>query len=299
MSHRFMGRGKDAALILDSQNAAAAYSVRKLRTAYTGNCMLVHNNAFGSFLNIGFDSEGYLNVGAIPNTDDWRVRTWYDQTGNGLDMTTSGYDTAPRIKNAGVLEVVNALAALRFDGVNDLLQAGSTSSFNFLHNGTRSGVYAVAQFGNTAEPLETILSNAGGTPDIGVLVGRSTATQNGNQQVFRGVSGTQSVVNLSPGNEIPINTQILMVNEFDADNATAADRALGQINANASYQNNAQTNAPSVSNASRSLLMGRFAGPVNQFRLNGFVQETIIFDTDQGAQKTTLQNNINNYYSIY
>ena len=121
-------------LLLDLYpNAATAYSVRKLRTAYTGNCIRVRRSSDNAEQNIGFvnnelDTTSLLSfVGA----GNGFVTTWYDQSGNGFDVTQTTAANQPRIVSSGVLELQNSKPTLYFDGTNDHL---INNNVNILNN---------------------------------------------------------------------------------------------------------------------------------------------------------------------
>jgi hypothetical protein len=50
---------------LDSITSAVSYSVRKLSSTYTGDCMLVRRVSDGATQDIGFDSDGLIDVAAL------------------------------------------------------------------------------------------------------------------------------------------------------------------------------------------------------------------------------------------
>jgi hypothetical protein len=111
-------------LLLDLYpNAATAYSVRKLRTAYTGNCIRVRRSSDNAEQNIGFvnnelDTTSLLSfVGA----GNGFVTTWYDQSGNGNDVFELTASWQPRIVNAGVLYIQNSKPTLIFSGFQNRL----------------------------------------------------------------------------------------------------------------------------------------------------------------------------------
>lgn len=93
------------ALLIDTYGgAAAAYSVRKLSQWYTGNCMKVRRDSDDTTQDIGFDSNGDLDTAAIKTFCDaggagtlGYVDTWYDQSGNGYNMTQSTASQQPQI----------------------------------------------------------------------------------------------------------------------------------------------------------------------------------------------------------
>lgn len=69
-------------LLLDIYtNSSAAYSLRKLRTLYTGDCIEVYNGT--SYADIGFDSSNVLDLTALGNhcgSNDGFVSKWYSQS---------------------------------------------------------------------------------------------------------------------------------------------------------------------------------------------------------------------------
>jgi hypothetical protein len=113
-------------------SAAAAYSVRKLRAAYTGSAIRVRRTDLTE-QNIGFDANGNLDTAALLSfvgtgaLDNGFVTTWYDQSGNGLNATQTTAINQPQIVSAGVVLTQTGIGTskpiLKFDGVND--------SFNF------------------------------------------------------------------------------------------------------------------------------------------------------------------------
>ena len=107
-------------LLDDYANAQAAYSVRKLRNAYTGSAMQVRNDS-GTLLDIGFDSNGDLDTAAILThigSGDGRVATWYDQSGNGRDASQTTLGLMPKIAAAGVVHTVNGKPAIDWNTDN-------------------------------------------------------------------------------------------------------------------------------------------------------------------------------------
>ena len=94
-------------LILDCYpNAAAAYSLRKLRTAYTGNCIRVRRTGDNVEQNIGF-LNNYLDTAALKTfigvTASGFITTWFDQSGNGINATQTNAANQPNIVSAGSL----------------------------------------------------------------------------------------------------------------------------------------------------------------------------------------------------
>lgn len=107
--------------------AGAAYSVRKLRTAYSGSALRVRRSSDNTELDIGFSGTGLDTAALLAHcgAGSGFVVTWYDQSGNSRNITQSTTANQPRIVNSGVLDTKNSLPTLVFDGSNDWLANSS------------------------------------------------------------------------------------------------------------------------------------------------------------------------------
>lgn len=104
--------------------SAAAYSTRLLRTPYTGPLLRVRRSNDNAEQDIGFTTSGDLDTTALlafTGSSSGFVTTWYDQSGNGWDVTQATAVSQPRIVNAGVLDTLNGRPSALFDGANDIL----------------------------------------------------------------------------------------------------------------------------------------------------------------------------------
>jgi hypothetical protein len=96
--------------------------LRKLRSAYTGNCIEVRRSSDNTTQNIGFvnnvlDTASLLSfVGAGSGF----VRTWYDQSGNIVNGSQTDNNRQLRIVNSGVLETLNSKPCLNTFSINDI-----------------------------------------------------------------------------------------------------------------------------------------------------------------------------------
>jgi hypothetical protein len=131
-------------------SAHHAFSLRKLRAAYTGFCLRVRRTtltpsattttvdvSFNSLNTIGLDSaityvsgsattatnlgqfcasilNGYSNPDLVNINQDIFISTWFDQSGNGKNVTSTTTTQQPRIVFGGNLETKNGKAAIRF-----------------------------------------------------------------------------------------------------------------------------------------------------------------------------------------
>jgi len=122
----YTARLTPVALLLDVYpGAAAAYSLRKIRQAYTGPAITVRRESDDAEQNIGFDNQGNLDTAALAtfcNNTNGFVKTWFTQVGN-KDATQATPDYQPKIydSSAGVI-TQGSKPAIDFDGVDDVLQ---------------------------------------------------------------------------------------------------------------------------------------------------------------------------------
>jgi len=113
------GNNTNASLPLDlvKESVMYAFSLRKLRTSYTGSAIRIRRGSDSVEFDIGFDINGDLDIAtlsALCPTASAFVTTWYDQSGNGLNATQSTGSLQPRILISGVLQLQNGLPALYF-----------------------------------------------------------------------------------------------------------------------------------------------------------------------------------------
>ena len=115
---------ESSALLLDTYgSAAAAYSVRLLRSDYSGPCCRIRRDADNDELDIGFDVNGNFDEAALSDFVDAGTATvsiWYDQSGNSYNASAAATNQ-PQIYTSGTVSKENGIVALKFDGTNDYL----------------------------------------------------------------------------------------------------------------------------------------------------------------------------------
>ena len=138
-------------------NAAVAYSLRLLRTAYTGSAIRVRRTDLTE-ANIGFTSAGNLDTTALlaftgtGALDNGFITTWYDQSGNGKNATQTTAINQPQIVSSGSVLLQNGKPSAKFDGVNHSLQSPNTVVVNGLSN---LHFYTVVQTADTSISAES------------------------------------------------------------------------------------------------------------------------------------------------
>jgi len=107
--------------------ADTAYSLRLLRTAYAGSSIRVRRSSDNAEQDIGFSGVN-LNTASLLSfvgAGDGFVTTFYDQSGNGYNMTQSSATSQPQIVVSGIVNTQNGKPSMLFDGTNDYLAISS------------------------------------------------------------------------------------------------------------------------------------------------------------------------------
>jgi hypothetical protein len=157
-----------------------AYSMRKINGAYSGPAINVRNSSTGTTQDIGFLSSGALDTAALKTfvgSNSGFVTTWYDQSGNGRNLTQSTTTAQPRIVNAGVVDRLNGIPSMVFDGADDRLWHNSfpTSRFNGNNQGFSMNVVAAytTRAGSGIGDIQSIIdNNHGGSNAFTIQEGR-------------------------------------------------------------------------------------------------------------------------------
>lgn len=114
---------QDALLLDQYPTASAAWSVRKLRTEYTGAALRVRRSNDNATQDIGFVNNALdtTQIRSFVGSNSAFVDIWYDQSGRGFNLTMPSSSAQPRIVNSGLIEsssISNPLPTLAFDGTD-------------------------------------------------------------------------------------------------------------------------------------------------------------------------------------
>lgn len=209
-------------LLLDAiSDAALAYSLRKLRTSYSGPAIRVRRTSDNAEQDIGFSGNA-LNTAAIESFcsgTDGRVATWYDQTGNNRNVTQGTTTAQPIIATTGVVATSNGLPAVDFVANNHFMQSASlsiaqpysffevieietTAAQEFVHSTSTSGPSFISVNTNRhriAAPTQldsaVILTAARGQFSL-LFSGASSVIRKNGASVASGNAGTATLDNL-------------------------------------------------------------------------------------------------------
>lgn len=192
--------------ILDTYTtASAAYSTRRLTASYTGSLLRVRR-ADGTEQDIGYDADGHLDESAISTFAGGTactVATWYDQSGNGNDLTNTNVSAQPQIYTGSVFYSIGTgtpvRKALNFN--SDYLEATAD-----LHAGAfyaTSAVVTGSSIGNL-HIFNQDDSFAGGTARVGQYL-RTGSLNNTARSVLFNTAGTSTADNTA-NNTVAANT---------------------------------------------------------------------------------------------
>ena len=96
--------------------AGGAWSIRKLSSTYTGNCIKIRRDKDNTELDIGFVNN-FVDKSSIESfvgaTGAGYVTTWYDQTGNNRNFTQTAAAQQPTVASAGAVLVESGIPYLQ------------------------------------------------------------------------------------------------------------------------------------------------------------------------------------------
>jgi head-tail adaptor len=292
-----------ASLLLDLYpNAAAAYSLRKLRTAYTGSAVRVRASISGAEGDVSFDVNSTISASStvtvtavgtsglsigqqVTFSTFWNaggsnqnvfVTTWYDQSGSARNATQTTQASQPSIVNSGFINFINLKPGINFVG-------GSTVLMNFnqitLSNFTILWVSRKTPLNQTA----IILSGGLGSPSYA----GDDVDNAGCPNLY---AGAQSVIVKSLNNTTSELTGRLSQHLCYL-NRRNTNQAVGQFN----NSNNSYNNVVSANN----FVAAGIANYGSNYNYAGDLQEIIIYSSDKSDERTNISNNINIHYGIY
>lgn len=160
-----------AAPILDTvSGAGAAYSTRRLRTAYSGSAIRVRRSSDNVEQDIGFSGNS-LDTSALTSfigSNSGFVVTWYDQSGNARHVSQSDTTRQPRIVNAGTIDTVASVPAPFFDGTTDVMfnsspflyAAGAMTAFFVCNNVNAGAVFFAEESSTSGNPAYRFSQNS-------------------------------------------------------------------------------------------------------------------------------------------
>jgi hypothetical protein len=283
-THGILASSGGAFLLDTYPNAAAAYSVRKLRIAYIGSAIRVRRSSDNAEQNIGFDGSDNLDTTALTSfcsgTNGF-VTTWYDQSGNGRNATQSTAVNQPQIVSSGTVLLQGSKPIMQFLG-SDFLRTVSTFSIGVNRSYTMTLFSAI----NSTTSFKGYLTHTATNYSDNTLNGMLGRFDNSNFPVSYVSNGS---TNTSVGNTPLIDNQYYLLNQLVQGSVQHQMYRNGVLNA----QNTSLAISPE--NTARSLDVLFTAQTGNDLRTN----EAIVWESYQSSNRIGIETNINTYYGIY
>ena len=263
---------KPTPYLLDNyEGAAAAYSLRRLRSAYTGPALRVRRESNNDELDIYFDGQGNLDMASLEafcaGTNGF-VKIWYDQGPGGNDATQDvATANQPKIydSSTGVAVNSNGNASLYFDGTDtftNITSAISTLHSSFVVAEGRQEARQVYGFGGAAAYLIF---------EFAFWNDKLTATFIGDGGAFTPYKTTPTKDSLTH----------LFSQFYDA------------VDYEIYLDNTLDTSVSETKTSTGALSIGaRNTGEM-------YLSELVLYSSDQSSNRTGIETNINDYYSIY
>ena len=275
-------------LLMDEvTGSTGGYSLRRLTNLYSGSAIQVRRSSDNTTQDIGFVNNELDTASLLAfcsGINNGQISIWYDQSGNGNNLIQPTYVNQFLIVSLGSLISVNGKPALY--GVEDFLQnstktASSTSTVFTVHKGD---------------------SNTTNTN----LVGFPASTDRQIGLYYWGSGSKPFGFNTWAGDSWGYNNS---TSDFDSQSLWTALFKEGNITTSGVkiYRNGTQKTLSQVKNSSTATRIiddgfnvGIGGSQSGQQESNGYYQEVVIYDADYSTtNRNAIEDNINNFYSIY
>jgi hypothetical protein len=272
-------------LLLDKTgSAAAAFSLRRLRSNYTGNCIRVRRSSDNTELDIKFGGDGVVDTSTLLNfvgSGNGFVSVWWDQSENGRNASNGTASRQPRIVTDGVLEIRNNRPAMRWYQAGMALNIANNAAFNWNSTKALSIVAICSLEKNFLAPRVIQKSASWSIFGAGSSIGYSLLNSNG--AVISNSSDAVYFNDICTGN-------MILHEAYLNKNIMAEMFHNGTFGGRVSQPTGLNNSAFTIQIGNRDSLdrtgLGHFA-------------EVIIYPTDQSYNKDVIRNNLNSHYNIY
>ena len=254
--------------------AAAAYSLRALSSGWLAGDVVEVRRSSDSTTDT-FTASQITNGDLVTfcGVGDGFVSTWYDQSGNANNATQITTTAQPKIVDAGAL----VTGGLDFDGVDDEMMVVGDPIITADYTGTFStfSVHTVA------------------TAEVGYLYGNASSGAGASQysrttlDEYTTTSGTDTTLDKIAGSS----SELILSSVYNNGDAGLLINGAGSMTDQGTYSFTAGTVDFTIGN--------RSGGGSASTILAGQIQEIIIYNSDQSANRAAIEENINEHYSIY
>ena len=269
-----------ATLLLDLYpNALVAYDLRKLSSTYTGNCIEVRRGSDNAIQDIGFVNEvlDTASLVTFAQGGECYVRTLYDQSGNGNNATQTVLINQPKI--------TDSLGAV-------ITKYGKPSIYWYGPANANASVLSFTQISPHTVFIAQQLDVQGGAYQQWLLGGSNNdyvSSSSSNASTGRQYIG-------SVGNPASIR---LGSNYMNGELKEFVQNEPNFIQRDTEFNLISMVHDSSASRLPLASTIAQRIGATLQSALTGWRQSTIIYGTDQSANRVGIERNINSFYNMY
>jgi len=284
--------------ILDTYSGAtAAYSLRLLRSGYSGSAIRVRRADDNAEQDIGFRNNELdtSTLAAFSLGSDCFITTWYEQSGasGAANLTQSTASNQPKIYDGATSSVVleNGKPTIDFDYTSTQHFSATPTNWSSIvddTNHTLSMVYNLNQYNSPRSTLYSIANEvSGGEGDTLIAMARSAGLRIGFFDKSVG-SITKAAGFISTIGGAQNGVQYVVTSIYDTTDLNSF--------ANSTIEDN-NTSNPEAPKTANKFFIGANSNSANP--MDGNLQEFIIWNVDQTTNRSGIETNINDYYSIY
>lgn len=266
--------GGSLPLLLDTYSgASAAYSLRKLNTAYSSYAIRVRRSSDNTSQDIGFNGLGDLDTTSLLSfvgANDGFVSIWYDQSGASKNMVQNTLAIQPQIASSGAM----------------------------ITDGGKNAIYFNSQSLSVVTPSLDI-----STKSL-FFVGKASGVSSNNGALI-------SLTDLSVANpQIRLGKDNFAISYWNGGFVLNSNNGMAVRKLYSSFitGNKTHTLYGNTSQLDQVTRTGTF-NTITEFTLGGLVSsngyqvgymnECVLYTSDQTSNKTGIESNINTYYSLY
>lgn len=252
-------------LLDDYPGAAAAYSLRLLDSTYTGSAIRVRRASDNAEQDIGFDGNGDLDTTALAtfcSGTNGFVKTWYCQSGNSNDATQTTLNGQPKIYDS-----VNGIVTNQGETAIDF---ASANAMDLTSSVAAVSVFSVGKI-NSLNTFNYIAVGSG----YGFFYGGTYSTATG--------IGLLSPIVAISGEDLNEHLASFII--------TGGELIVGR--------DGVTTNLGTYSVAGSFISIGGQTNLSSAVSFEGFVKEIVFYTSDESSNRSGIEDNINDFYSIY
>lgn len=263
--------------LVDKYSPEYAYSLRKLSSTAT-KAIRVRRNSDNAEQDIGFNGDD-IDESAITSfvgSNSGYVAKIYDQNGSGKDLSLGTSTNQGLVVSAGTLLKKNSKVRIDFGGTRQIRYTSA------LLNTSTNSMFNVVNGNATGENTYYFSSANNGTPGVVGFIDTNTSTPNRHIRVTNtGFASGYADLSVQRSDT----DQRLLTHFLNSGNVSAFDN--GATGGTGTYSGTITNDYFWLGKGS-----GTNAGNISW-------QETIIFNSVQTSIRTDIEDNINDYYSIY